>query len=394
MLKEAGKATRVSVFLHKLNLSLFRSYEALRLDFGTARYVVLTGANGAGKTNILEAISLLAPGKGLRGADLVTLKNQKAADRDIWAVAAEGTGADGMALKIATALDHRQKKRVVRINGKDASAQTALAAHFSAVWLTPQMDRIFQEGLSARRRFLDRLVYARDMAHAGRLSRFEKNARARLKILQGFAPFDERWLGVLEAALAADSVAIAAARLDLVDRLRSFAVAFGKQQNLFPVPRLDLSGATEKALRDKPALGVEEELQARFSQDRLADRDSGRTQSGALRCDFMVEYAAKNMPAALCSTGEQKGLLLALTLAHAQLIQSEQGRMPVLLFDEVAAHLDAARRDQLFDLLGGLQGQVFFTGTDADIFKTLLPQARFFDVRPGQAVTAPLLQAV
>ncbi len=362
--------------LHKLTLTDFRSYDALRLDVGGARAVVLTGRNGAGKTNILEAISLLTPGKGLRGAELAEMRNKGAGGEDPWAIAAEIETADGGKARVGTGLGRGGKRRVVRIDGKEEKTQAALSERVSAVWLTPQMDRLFQEGASGRRRFLDRLVFALDPAHAGRLSRYERNMRERLALLQNPRGADPLWLDRLEAQMAQDAVPIAAARQGMADRLATHVAALATRQSLFPMPAFFLTR------------GHADELEGLLKQNRAADRAAGKTTQGPHRCDWQVRYAARDMPAVDCSTGEQKGLLIATLLSHALLMQAEKGFVPLMLLDEVAAHLDAARREQLFGILQSLDAQVFMTGADAEPFAALRGKAMFLEVRDGRV--APL----
>lgn len=369
------------LLLQKLNLTHFRGYDALRLDVTDARIIVLTGANGAGKTNILEALSLLSPGRGLRAADLLEMKSKTAAPEDGWAVAAEVQTATGEMLRLGTGLDRTAKRRLIRIDGKDTPLQSALSEHLALLWLTPQMDRLFLEGASVRRKFFDRLVFACDPAHAAALSRYEKNLRARMKLLQHENGYDGAWMNVLEEQLAAEAVSIAAARLSLLERMQAYLARLDADASAFPQPRLSVQGWTEEALHAKPALGVEDELRARFKQARAEDARTGRSREGAHRSDFRVIYAAKNMAADQCSTGEQKGLLVSIVLAHALLMQGEKNFVPVLLLDEVAAHLDALRREQLFARLQALGGQVWLTGTEAAAFDSLRGQGRFFTVR-------------
>lgn len=371
--------------LHKINLTYFRNYETLRLEPAGASMVVLTGANGAGKTNILEAVSLLAPGRGLRGAALDDIRNQAATAFDPWAVAAEIELPSGEKTKVGTGLAPARtgdsKRRIVRIDGKDAKAQTDLAQLFSAVWLTPQMDRIFVEGGGVRRKFLDRLVFALDPAHATHLNRYEKNLRERMRLLRGDIPggADPRWLAQLESQLAADGVAVAAARRDLIDRLQRHIV----DDIGFPAPRFELQGWTDASIAARPALEIEDELRIRLRQSRALDAAAGKSQEGPHRSDFNVYYDAKNMPAAQCSTGEQKGLLVATVLAHAAMMKAEKGFVPLLLLDEVAAHLDDDRRRALFERLLSFSAQIWLTGTDAHIFDELRARAVFYDVAAG-----------
>jgi len=371
----------VPLLLQKLNLSQFRGYDALRLDVSGSRIAVLSGPNGAGKTNVLEAVSLLSPGRGLRGARLPELRNRAAAEEDLWAVSAEIETAGGESLRIGTGQERDGKRRRVRIDGRDARAQAELSDVLSVLWLTPQMDRLFLEGAAARRKFFDRLAYANTPAHAGHLSRYDKTLRERLKLLQQDRGADPAWLDVLEARLAEEAVAIAAARLALLDSMAACIARLAESQSLFPAPALYVSGWTEAALRDRPALDVEEELRARYRSARPRDAAVGRSAEGTHRSDFPVRYAAKDMPADQCSTGEQKGLLVSIVLAHALMMKAEKGFVPLLLLDEVAAHLDEARREQLFAQLLALGGQVWLTGTDAEIFAPLRGHGRFFSVR-------------
>jgi DNA replication and repair protein RecF len=384
----------VPLLLNKLNLTHFRCYEALRLDTSGARMIVLTGLNGAGKTNILEAVSLLVPGKGLRGADLLEIKNRQAGAEDLWAVAAELETSSGLQLRVGTGLDRDFKRRVVRIQGKEAKAHAELSQFISCVWLTPQMDRLFIEGASSRRKFFDRLVYAFEPEHAASLNRYDKTLRERMKLLQDNPSADPRWLDALEARLSADAVSIAASRLNLVSRLSHYAAKLAERQSLFPSPYIGLSGWAEGEIQRMPALAVEDAMKEKFRASRALDSHSGKSHEGIHRSDFLVRYAAKDMPAAQCSTGEQKGMLVAIVLAHALMMQGERGFVPLLLLDEVAAHLDDARREELFACLAALDAQVFLTGTDASIFQSLRGKARFFAVDGAQVTPVRQLEAV
>ncbi len=376
----------MSIFLHKLTLTNFRSYEAEKIEPAGTSFVIFSGPNGAGKTNVLEAVSLLAPGRGLRGALLQDMTNRTHPD-SFWAIAAEvETGGVTGRQRIGTGLAALRKKRVIRINGQDVKSQSALAPLLAAVWVTPQMDRIFLEGPAARRRFLDRLVFAFDPAHVGRLGRYEKNLRARIKLLTEQKPVDPQWLRVLEAQLAADAVAVAAARAQLLERLQEQLVRLQKRQTLFPVPSLSLQGWVDTEILRRPALSLEEELIAVLQKNRRQDALAGKTGAGVHRSDLIVQYAEKNMPAAECSTGEQKGLLLAIVLAHAQMLRAEHGRAPLILLDEVAAHLDEDRREQLFSLLRELATQVWLTGTEAQIFRSLADVSRSYAVLPEHRI--------
>lgn len=377
--------------IQKITLSQFRSYEALRLDTAGAPFVILTGENGAGKTNILEAVSLLSPGRGLRGAGLDEIMNNQAAAGETWAVAAEISTARDSMLRIGTGIEASKKRRSLRVNGKSVKNQAALAEILSLVWLTPQMDRLFLEGASSRRRFLDRLVFAQDPAHATRLGRYEKHQRERMALLQGPRSEAGSWLDILEAGMAADAVAIASSRRTLLDRIERHVAEMAGQQALFPAPVFALAGWIDETIQRLPALETEEIMKQRFKKSRVADTQAGKTLEGPHRTDFIVHYAGKNMPASQSSTGEQKALLISIVLAHAMMIRSEVGAAPVLLLDEIAAHLDDARREQLFQHLRDLGTQVWMTGTEREIFRGLADKARYFHVgeQPGNSLRMP-----
>ncbi len=379
--------------VRRLTLSNFRNYADLRIE-PAADMLVFTGANGAGKTNLLEAVSLLVPGRGLRRPKLTDLARQGPAGTGRgWAVAARvetpdglcdvGTGleADGSdndsantASRSPTSLPGR---RSIRIDGETARNQSALADVMSAHWLTPQMDRLFQEGSSARRRFLDRMVFGWDPAHAGRVAAFEQAMRQRMKLLRGDRAPDTTWLSALEETMASKGIAVTAARLDVVGRL---AAAAAEGWGPFPGANIALSGDLETWLLNDPALAAEDRFRDSLAQARTEDARTGRTSVGPQRSDLMVRHQPKDQDAELCSTGEQKALLIGLVLANARTRASEEGGVPVLLLDEVAAHLDEARRVALFEALHELGGQVWLTGTDAELFQPLSGQAEFFIV--------------
>lgn len=329
--------------------------------------IVIHGSNGAGKTNILEAVSLLSPGRGLRGAKLTDIQNNKNPD-NYWAVSANVETQFG-AIKIGCGIDPGKGKRTVRVQG-ETSSQSALSEYLSCVWLTPQMDGLFIDSASSRRKFLDRLIFAFDPAHAGRITRYEKAMRSRNKLLQD-NHYDPAWVDGLEASMAESGVAISAIRNDFIERLQTACHQSATQTSLFPGAILQLSGTIEELLRHGPAIDVEHMMRHQLKESRSGDAQTGTTSTGPHKTDMLVTHKDKNMAAALCSTGEQKALLIGLTLAHSRLIAAERDAPPILLLDEIAAHLDDTRRAGLYELLENLGGQVWLTGTDKSLFDSI-----------------------
>ena len=372
----AAEADEAATVVERLMLSNFRCYESARIETGGCS-AVLTGENGAGKTNVLEALSLLTPGRGLRRAvlgDLARKADGRGSAMD-WAVAARVSGPGG-AVDLGTGVEPGSDKRSVRIDGQTQRGQNALGEHIGAHWLTPAMDRLFIEGRSGRRRFLDRLVYAIDPAHAGRINAYDHALRERARLLRDGVR-DLSWLGALEETLATKGVAVAAARLDLLERLAAYA---GRSDGPFPAAELSVSGDVENWLGEADALDAEDRFKAALERNRDQDADAGGTATGPHRSDFGVRHAPSGQAADLCSTGEQKALLIAIVLGAARMSAAECGRLPMLLLDEITAHLDPVRRDALFEVLRSLGAQVWVTGTDADQFAGLEGHARFFDV--------------
>jgi DNA replication and repair protein RecF len=369
--------------ISRLTLTDFRCYEGLRLDLGP-QPVVLTGPNGAGKTNILEALSLLAPGRGLRQVKLSEISRAKS--RGGWAVATEVETPDG-SLRVGTgftpAEGGQRERRVVRIDGQTASNQNVLAEIISVYWITPQMDGLFTDGTSGRRRFFDRLIYAWDPAHAGRISAYETAMRERSRLLrdQGQSRPDPAWLSALEDTMAERGIAVAAARLELLQRL---GAPSARGLAPFPGAELALAGDLENWLDSGPALDAEERFRSALAQDRKRDGETGRTATGPHRTDLIVHHATTGQAAELCSTGEQKALLIAIVLANAIERSAEKGAVPLLLLDEVAAHLDGERREALFDHLITLGAQTWFTGTDENLYQPLKSEAQMFRVAGGR----------
>jgi DNA replication and repair protein RecF len=364
--------------LLRLTLTDFRGYATL--DWRPrARLVAITGPNGAGKTNLLEAISLLAPGRGLRGARLPELA--RADGPGGFAVAARCTGPDG-AFSLGTAADAGATRRRFLLDGASPRSQAELAQRLAIVWITPAMDSLFRDAASARRRFLDRLVYAFDPGHARAVGAYETAMSERNRLLAA-GRADPAWLAGLEAQLAAHGIAIAAARRALVARLSARAVA------PFPAALLAIACPTAALLDHGPALAAEAAFRDRLAAARATDAAAGLTRDGPHRADLAVTHAAKAIAAALCSTGEQKALLVAIVLAHAALIAEARGFAPLLLLDEPATHLDETHRAALFEALVALPAQAFLTATDLAVFAPLSGRAEAVLAGGGKLVAQP-----
>ncbi len=351
--------------------------------------VAIAGENGVGKTNLLEAISLLGPGRGLRAARAAEIGRRDASGGRPWAVWGRFEGPRGPA-EIATGTAGEEApdaRRKWRLDGEALRGSAELADRAAAVWLTPQMDRLFQEGAGGRRRFLDRLVWALEPGHAREVAAHDTATAGRNRLLAE-GRRDARWLAALEDAMARHSVAVAAARRALLGRLNAVLEA-GTATGAFPAARLDLLDPIAAALAEQPALAVEDRLREELAAARARDAAAGGASAGAHRADLALTHLPKSLPAELCSTGEQKALLVSVVLAHAALIGGARGFAPLLLLDEVAAHLDAARRAALYAALAALPAQVFLTGTEPDIFAPLRGLAEGFGATPGGLVPLP-----
>jgi len=374
-----------SARINRLTLTNFRSYRAASVALD-AQMVVLTGPNGSGKTNMLEAISFLAPGRGLRRA---TLEEAAFSEGDgSWAVSAEVEGALGLAT-LGTgieppAAEGASPQRQCRIDREPVPSATAFADHLKMLWLTPAMDSLFNGPASERRRFLDRLVLAVDAEHTGRVSALERSLRSRNRLLENPRP-DAHWLDAVEHETAELAVAVAAMRAETVRRLQAVLAVRRTQESAFPSALIALDGPLEQLALDHPAVEIEDRYRTTLGENRIRDAQAGRTLEGPHLTDLAVVYAPKQMPAADASTGEQKALLIGLVLAHAGLLANMTGDAPILLLDEVVAHLDPERRAALFDEVSGLAGQVWMTGADPAAFAGIEPQAAMFDVSPGVA---------
>jgi DNA replication and repair protein RecF len=370
--------------VRRLTLSDFRGYAALRIETDP-RPVVLTGPNGAGKTNLIEALSFLAPGRGLRRARLDEVDRRDGGPSARWAVAASVATPNGP-VEIGTGRDPESApgslRRVVRLDGKPARSQAELARVISVLWVTPDMDRLFQEGSGARRRFLDRMVYGVDPDHAGYVAAYDHALRERARLLREGSR-DATWLATLEATMAAKGVAIAAGRRALVRRLEG-----ALREGVAPFPRAEiaLQGTLESWLDEMPALAVEDRFKAALEAARAEDAVEGSAKDGAHRGDLAVHHVEADMPAALCSTGEQKALLIALVLAQARLQAAAHAAPPLLLLDEVGAHLDRVRRTALYEELAALGAQAWMTGTDEVLFESLGDSVQYFRVVDANVV--------
>jgi DNA replication and repair protein RecF len=353
--------------LQRITLTDFRNYVSLRLD-PPPGLIALTGHNGAGKTNLLEAISLLTPGRGLRGAEFETIG--RAEGQGAWAVSAHVSDGDdetqlGTAWKASEA-DGPQAARAVLINGHLQKSSGALAGLLRVVWLTPALDRLFAGAASDRRRYLDRMVALFDAEHGSRVGRFEKLMRER-NLLLADGPFDKTWAASIETQMAEEAVAIAAARLQSLSNLGAYLTA-ERLSGPFPWSVLSMAGDTEDMVADLPALQAEELYRKQLHDNRMADRAAGRTLIGPHRSDLLVRHGPKNIAAEEGSTGEQKALLIGLILAQTEAIRAVTGAAPVLLLDEIAAHLDKARKNALFSHLNRLRVQTWMTGTEPELF--------------------------
>jgi DNA replication and repair protein RecF len=378
--------TAPGLFLSRLRLSDFRSWRVLDASFDES-LICIAGENGAGKTNLLEAISLLAPGRGLRGARMGEVGRQEAGAGLPWAVAGRfETRAGPMDIGTGTDPEGATERRIYRLDGQALRTQAMLAERMAAVWITPQMDRLFQEGASGRRRFLDRLVWALEPGHAREVAAHD-NAMAERNRLLAEGRADPAWLAGLEDAMARHAVAVAAARRALMLRLNE-ELAAGRATGAFPAARLEIACPILAALAETPALAVEDALRQGLAADRRRDAAAGGAARGAHKADLSLIHMPKSISAEFCSTGEQKALLVSVVLAHAALIAEARGFAPLLLLDEVAAHLDPARREALFAALAALPAQVFMTGTDLEVFAPLAGLGRLFSAGDGRLIAA------
>ncbi len=368
----------------RLSLTNFRCYNSLIIN-PKKGLIVLTGANGAGKTNLLEALSLLNPGRGLRQAQLSEMANESTIykyeslnNSPHWAVGAEFCTQNG-ALSIGVGWKKSSNdNRTIRINGSTISSQAMLTQYISMVWLTPAMDRLFLESPAGRRQFLDRLVFAFDPEHAGRLQAYDRARRQRSRLLrENYA--NASWLDALEQNMTEQAIAIAAARVDLVEQLN---ISIQNQGGTFPQPIVATRGLIEDWVKKLPALQVEENYASLLTKSRSNDRETGSCE-GIHRSDLLAQLCENGPFAEKSSTGEQKAILISLILAHSRLLSSRNGQAPLLLLDEITAHLDASRREALFETLIDIGAQTWMTGTDVSNFSAIKQCAEFYTISNG-----------
>ncbi|MFI3242458.1 MAG: DNA replication/repair protein RecF [Alphaproteobacteria bacterium] len=366
-----------------LTLSNFRNYQFLKLEpkFGP---IIIYGQNGSGKTNILEALSLLSPGRGLRSSKLSEIQRIGPALVQGFDDTAFSWGINANIFKnedeynIGTGIEKGAvyDKRIIKLNGEKISSQAELGKYISALWLTPQMDRIFNKGSSQRRSFLDRLVYAFDIEHAKRTAQFEHLYKEWVELLKRGIK-DNNWLFAIEEKMACLGVAIAAARVEHVNKLNSWIEE--EPESVFPSVDIKLVGIIEEMLATKKALEVEDCYKILLYNNRSRAIESSI--DGIGKTDMKVTYKKKHMPAELCSTGEQKSLLITIILAQTKAQSLNQGFAPILLLDEVCAHLDEEKKEALLDKILELKIQAFITATDKEMFSSLASKAQFIEVK-------------
>lgn len=371
--------------INELILTSFRNYSSLKLQTDDSP-VILMGSNGAGKTNILEAISFLIPGRGMRKARLTDIDCKQPRMISPWAVAAKvkshrevyqlGTGRNPES-------HDENAKRIVKIEGETAKSQNALAEYCSAIWLIPQMNQLFLEGGNARRKFLDRLVYSFEPTHATHVSRYEQAMRERNRLLQ-MGKQDPYWFAAIEQKMAENAAAITIARLNTVSHINHTIADSGHS---FPKAELYLKGILDQAIENgASALEAEQIFLEQSEIARSNDAQTGRSSIGPHRSELEVIHQEKQMEAALCSTGEQKALLLSILIAHVEAGAKWHGRIPIMLLDEVIAHLDNQRKNELFNIIHALKVQAWMTGVDGADFAGMAGCAQFFRVENGSVL--------
>jgi DNA replication and repair protein RecF len=374
----------------RLILQDFRTYASLDLTVSRP-LVALVGENGAGKTNVLEAISLFMPGRGLRRAELGEMARNEGPGSFAISVTLDAPyGEHRLGTGLEPQSENARASRICRVDGMPASSPTAFAEYLRIVWLTPDLDALFRGAAGDRRRFLDRLVLAVDAEHGTRVNALERALRSRNRVLEE-NPDDRLWLDALEREVAELAIAVAAARRETVERLATLILETREEESPFPFAMMGLEGEIDALVATLPAVDAEDRYRAILRDNRSRDRAAGRTLVGPQASDLLVRHGPKDIPANTASTGEQKALLIGLVLAHARLVASMSGIAPFVLLDEVAAHLDPRRRAGLYDALQSLGGQVWMTGADPGLFAELQGRADLLQVSAGaiEPITTP-----
>lgn len=382
-----GSFTDGAPLVRRLILSEFRSYAALDLKLA-GRLIAFVGENGAGKTNLLEALSLFSVGRGLRRADLPDMAREGGSGGFAVSILLDHQGGEH---RLGTALEPAKGggfERISRIDRNPVSSTAAFADFVRLVWLTPALDGLFTGAPGERRRFLDRLVLAVDPGHGSRVNGLEKALRSRNKLLEA-ERLDAAWLDAVEREVAELGVAVALARQETAGRLQALINETKREGDPFPWAVLTLEGPLDAVLGTASALEIEDLYRGWLRDNRLKDRAAGRTLIGPQATDLLVRHGPKDVVADRASTGEQKALLVGLVLAHARLVAAMTGLVPLVLLDEVAAHLDPRRRAGLYDALDGLGAQVFMTGADPALFADLPADSTVFAVTGGRVFPAP-----
>src|SRR3712207_4913143 len=371
----------------RLILQDFRTYASLDLTVSRP-LVALVGENGAGKTNVLEAISLFMPGRGLRRAELADMARNEGPGSFAVSVTLDAPyGEHRLGTGLEPQSETARASRICRIDGMPASSPTAFAEFLRIVWLTPDLDVLFRGPAGDRRRFLDRFVLAVDAEHGARVNALERALRSRNRVLEE-NPDDRLWLDALEREVAELAIAVAAARQETVGRLAALILETREDTSPFPFATMGLEGELDTLVATLPAVDAEDRYRATLREYRSRDRAAGRTLVGPQASDLLVRHGPKDIAAGTASTGEQKALLIGLVLAHARLVASMSGLAPLVLLDEVAAHLDPRRRTGLFEALRALDGPVWMTGAEPALFAELEGSADLMQVEPGRV--APL----
>lgn len=393
--------TKVRSAIKRLTLVNFRNYKYLRINTDSS-FVVLYGENGTGKTNILEAISFLSPGRGLRNAKLSEVKTFDFMNQTLetpvfinnkgWAVSANikrdnedfniGTSVETTLKEIDYNETKEIERRIIHINNEKISLQSELNNYLSIIWVTPQMDRVFQTNPQNRRNFLDRIVCSFDAEHTKRLSIYDNIYRQWLQILKS-DKINDNWLFSIEEKIAENGIAIAAARKEQVEKLNMFIKE--NPDDIFPQAKLELEGTIENLLDKKPALYVEDVYKEKLFEQRKSILTNTSLKENIIKADLKAIYVKKNTPANLCSTGEQKSLLLNIILSQARYLKATRGVSPILLLDEISAHLDNVKKDALLSKVMDLHSQCWLTTTNAFDFMNCKSYANFFEIKSNTA---------